>query len=214
MRKRMNNKNIVVVFLIMLFSLSINAQEKTLLSNPSELKAKLLSQSETTKTIVSEFTQEKHVSFMKGPQVSKGKFYYQQHDKMRWEQTSPHPYVLLINESKIRIKDNGKEKDLKGANKMMGKINKLMLGLINGEIFNSKDFESSYFNSANNYIIVLKPKSKRLQSIFNTIELSFSKKSIRLNTLTFFEKSGDKSVMKFFNDKFNTSIKQSTFNTL
>ncbi|PCJ00893.1 MAG: lipoprotein carrier protein LolA [Flavobacteriales bacterium] len=210
----MSKQYTILLSFLVFFSFNAFTQERTLIKNPTELKKKLLNQSDATKSIVSDFTQEKHVSFMKEAQISKGKFYYQQQNKMRWEQTSPHPYVLLINESKIRIKDNGREKDLKGANKMMGKINKLMIGLINGEIFNSKDFESSYFSYSNTYIIVLKPKSKRLQSMFNTIELTFSKKTIRLNTLTFFEKSGDKSVMKFFNDKFNTSIKQSIFNTL
>ncbi len=210
----MDNKNLVAILLITIFSLNLTAQERTPLKNPEELKTKLLSQSKATKSIVADFTQKKYLSFMKEPQVSKGKFYYQQHDKLRWETTSPKSYILLFNEGKVQIKDNGKEKDLKGANKMMGKINELMLGLINGEVFDSKDFDSNYFSSSKNYIIVLKPKSKRLQSFFNSIEISFSKTTTRLNTLTFLEKSGDKSVMKFFNDKFNTSIKQSIFNTL
>jgi len=210
----MSRQNIILLLLITSFSFSVNAQERTQLKNPTELKKKLINQSTTTKSIVSDFTQEKYVSFMKEPQVSKGKFYYQQHNKMRWEQTLPYPYILLLNESEIQIKDNGIKKELKGANKMVGKINKLMLGLINGEIFNSKDFESNYFSSSSNYIIVLNPKSKRLQSIFNSIEISFSKKTIRLNTLIFLEKSGDKSVMKFFNNKFNTSINPTVFNNL
>ena len=197
-----------------MFSFNAIAQNRTALKNTAELKKKLVKQAAETKSIVADFTQEKHVSFMKEPQVSKGKFYYLQHDKMRWEQTTPFNYVLLINNGKVRIKDNGKEKDIKGANKMMGKINKLMLGLINGEIFDNKDFINKYFGTEDSYIVELKPKNKRLQSIFNTIELTFSKKTTRLKSLTFNEKSGDKSVMKFFNDKFNTSIKESVFNKL
>ncbi len=97
---------------------------------------------------------------------------------------------------------------------MMGKINKLMLSLINGQIFDNKEFNGEYFSNETLYIVELTPNNKRLKDIFNTIELTFSKKTTRLTTLTFFEKSGDKSVMKFFNDKFNTSIDQSIFKTL
>ena len=207
------NKQLIIIFLI-LFSFSTFAQEKTPLKNPTELKKKLIKQSAETKSIVADFTQEKHLSFMKEPQISKGKFYYQQQDKMRWEQTTPSNYVVLFTNGKIRIKDKGKEKNIKGANKMMGKINELMLELINGKIFENKDFTSNYFSTKDNYIVELTPNNKKLKSIFNTIELTFSKKTTRLKTLTFFEKSGDKSVMKFFNDKFDTSIKQSIFNTL
>lgn len=204
----------ILLSILVLFSISVFGQNKTPLKNPIELKEKLIKQSKETKSIVSDFRQEKQVSFMKEPQISIGKFYYQHHDKMRWEQQSPYNYVLLINEGKVRIKDNGKEKDIKGANKMMGKINTLMLGLINGEIFDNKSFTAHYFSETDFYIVEFTPKNKRLKSIFNTIELSFSKKTTRLKTLTFYEKSGDKSVMKFFNDKFNTTIKQSIFNTL
>lgn len=208
------SKSFLTISFLILFTVNSFCQERTKLEDPSTFKTKLLKQSKETKTIIADFTQEKHVSFMKEPQISSGKFYYEQHGKMRWEQKTPAEYVLLINEGEVRIKDAGKEKNIKGANKMMGKINKLMLGLINGEIFESTDFTSTYFTESNNYVIELTPKSKRLQSIFKTIELSFSNKTLRLKTLTFFEKSGDKSVMKFFNDNFNLSIKQSIFNTL
>ena len=151
---------------------------------------------------------------MNKPQLSEGVFYYQQANKMRWEQNSPFDYVLLINEGKVRIKDNGKEKKLTGANKMMGKINTLMIGLINGDLLESKEFITKYFTLGEFYVVELTPTNQRLKSVFNTIELTFSKKTTRLKELTFFESSGDKSVMKFFNEKLNQPIKQSIFITL
>ena len=207
------NKKLIILLLI-ISSCPSFAQDRTPLKNHTELKKKMIKQSKETTSIVSDFTQEKHVSFMKEPQISNGKFYYSQHDKMRWEQQAPFNYVLLINDGNVRIKDNGKEKNIKGANKMMGIINKLMLGLINGQIFENKDFITNYFTSNDFYIVELIPNNKRLKGIINTIELTFSKKTSRLKTLTFYEKSGDKSVMKFFNDKFNTTIKPSIFNTI
>ena len=200
--------------LLLIFSLSGTAQEKTPIKDPVFLKNKLIKRAKETSSIIANFTQEKQVSFMNKPQLSEGVFYYQQANKMRWEQNSPFDYVLLINEGKVRIKDNGKEKKLTGANKMMGKINTLMIGLINGDLLESKEFITKYFTLGEFYVVELTPTNQRLKSVFNTIELTFSKKTTRLKELTFFESSGDKSVMKFFNEKLNQPIKQSIFITL
>jgi len=103
---------------------------------------------------------------------------------------------------------------MKGANKMMSKINTLMLGLVNGDIIEDNSFTTKYFVSDAYYIVQLIPKQKRLQSIFNTIELSFSKTTTRLKVLTFYEGAEDKSVIKFFDEKFNQPIHSSIFLTL
>lgn len=207
----MNKKYSALLFVLLMIVGFLSAQKITSVKNPSVFKAKLMKQSKETTSIISSFTQDKYVSFMNAPQHAEGLFYYQRTNKMRWEQNTPFSYVLMINGEKVRIKDNGKEKKIIGANKMMGKINTLMLGLINGEIFENKDFIPSYFETKDFFIVKLIPKNKRLKSVFDSIELSFSKNTTRLKELTFFEKSGDKSVMKFFNEKFNQIIKESLF---
>lgn len=203
-----------IVIMLLFFSVAVTAQEKKALTNPEQFKTKLKLQAKETKSIIASFKQEKYVSFMKEPQLSEGIFYYEKANKMRWEQNLPTNYVMLINEETVRIKDNGKEKNIKGANKMMSKINSLMLGLVNGEIIEDNSFTTNYFVSDAYYIVQLIPKQKRLQSIFNTIELSFSKTTTRLKVLTFFENSEDKSVIKFFDEKFNQPIHSSIFLTL
>ena len=208
------NRKYLLIILLQLFALSVFSQEKTLIKDPTEVKNKLIKQAKETSSIISSFTQEKYVSFMKEPQHAEGIFYYQQPEKMRWEQNTPFNYVLLINNGIVRIKDKGKEKNLAGVNKMTQKINTLMLGLINGSVFDNNEFDIKYFKYLDSYIIELIPKNKQLKSFFNKIELDFSAKSIRLKTLSMYEKSGDKSIMKFFNNKFNESIKENIFNNL
>jgi outer membrane lipoprotein-sorting protein len=201
-------------FIVLFFSFSGYAQEKTTIKDPLFLKTKLKQQAKETTSIIANFTQEKHMSFMNKPQFSEGVLYFQQSDKMRWEQIVPYNYVLLINQGKVRIKDNGREKKITGANKMMGKINELMIGLINGELIESEEFKAKYYIFGEFYVVELTPTNQRLKSVFNTIELTFSKNTIHLKQLIFFESSGDKSVMKFFNEKFNQPIQQSIFITL
>ena len=211
----MMNKKYTTILLICLFTLSAFSQDKKPLENETVIKNKLVKKAKETSSIISPFTQEKHVSYMKEPQHSKGIFYYQQENKMRWEQTTPFKYVLLMSNGKIRIKEKGKEKKVLTTDKMTKQVNTLMLGMINGSIFHSKKefyFKYSYYKG--HYIVVLTPKSRQLKSRFKSIELIFSSKTIRLKTLTLNEKSGDKSVMKFFNSKFNEKIKESIFNKL
>ncbi len=204
------SKKYTTILLMCLFTLSSFSQE-----SEAVIKKKLIDKAKKTSSIITPFTQEKHVSFMKEPQYSKGIFYYQQDDKMRWEQTAPFKYVLLMSNGKIRIKEKGKEKKVLATDKMTSQMNTLMLGMINGTVFNSKkEFYFKFSSYKEHYIVILTPKSRQLKSRFKSIELIFSSKTIRLKTLTLNEKSGDKNVMKFFDSKFNEKIKESTFNTL
>jgi len=205
-------KNSITLLVAFLCLMSVaTAQTKTVVKDATNYKTKLKQIAKETSSISASFKQEKIVSFMNEPQLSEGLFYYQQKDKMRWEEQKPNAYILLINAEKIRIKEGGKEKKMGGAAKMMAQINSLMISLINGDIFESKDFTSQYFETSNRFIVELTPKNKKLKSIFNTIELSFDKKTLRLKKLTFNEKSGDKSMMTFFNEKFNQTLKNSLF---
>jgi len=198
--------------LLLIFTcFALFGQSRTQLTNPNKFKTELIKLSKETKSIITEFKQEKQLSFLKDPQLSEGMFYYEQKDKMRWEQNAPFNYTLLINGTTVRISENGKEKKIAGANKMMGRINALMIGMINGDIYNSNEFSIKYFTENDLYIVELTPKNKRLKSIFQTIELAFLKTTVRLKTLTFNDNSGDKTKMTFFNECFNQTIDKALF---
>ena len=202
-----------ILILSVLFTFTSFAQERSSLQNESEFLAKVEKKSNTTNSISASFTEEKFLSFMNEPQKSEGIFYYQKQDKMKWEQQKPFSYIILMNSGKVRIQDNGKEKNTTGAGKMMGKVNELMISMINGEIYKSDLFDITYFQTKTDYIAVMVPKNKRIANVYNKIEMAFNKASMSLAQLIFFENTGDKSVMKFKNEKINTTIPTSTFTT-
>ncbi len=204
-----NSLSLLVVFLCLIGS--TYAQTKTVSKNPTAILTKLKKTSKETNTISASFKQEKQVSFMNTPQLSEGVFYYAKEDKMRWEEQKPNHYILLINGESIKIKEGDKEKKMGGGAKMLTQTNKLMIGLINGEIFESKDFDSKYFENSTHFIVELFPKNKKLKAVFKSIDLVFNKKTLRLKTLTFNEKSGDTSKMTFFNEKINQTLNNSLF---
>lgn len=181
------------------------------MQNVAEFTAILKKQSAETKTIKADFTEEKHMAVLKEPQKSTGVFYYKKADMLRWEKIKPNPYVFLSANNKVKIKDSGKEKDVSSFNQVIGRIKDLMLTLVNGEFEGNKMFAPAYFENATSYIIKLKPKSKKMANMFDYIQLTFSKKSLLLDEMAFFEKSGDKNKMKFYNQKVNENLDDQLF---
>lgn len=198
---------ISIIFLF--FSFTIEGFKK--IENPDKLLTKIKSISNETKTIYSDFTEEKHLAILKKPQVSNGKFYYESDNKMRWEQNSPYEFIILINNKTLRIKDNGKEQKLGTGGKVALKINEFMMQLIQGDFQNNKDLAPEYFQSDKEYLIELTPQTKPLNKTYSKLGLYFSKSSYRLKTIIFYETEGDKRIVTFTNPKYNTKIDPSVF---
>ncbi len=205
------NKKYIYLLVFILSTLTVKAQEMKPLANPADFFKKLKTVSASTKSIKADFTEEKHLSYLKEPQKSSGIFCYKKEDKIRWEQKQPFQYIILINDDKIKIKENEKEKDVTAAKRMVDKIKELLLMLVNGSYLDSKAFTSTYFENKNEYIVVLVPTQKKMKNFFDKIQLSFSKENLHLNELVFFEHSGDKSTMSFFKQTFNEEIRDEVF---
>ena len=204
----------ILVFVMSLVSCVSMAQSYKPLAAPEAFLAQLRKTSQSTTSIQASFSEEKFLAVLKEPERSSGVFYYQQKDKMRWEQKSPVKYVILINGDKLRVQEAGKEKNVGQAGRMAAQIKELMIGLVNGDFQQNKAFTMSTFESDDHYMVVLTPANRRLKNIYSKISLVFSKSALRLKELSFFEKGGDKSIMKFQNDKFNQPINDSLFQNL
>ena len=196
------------------FSVALFAQDLKPLDDTEGFISRLQEKSANTKSISADFKEEKYLSFLKEPQKSSGIFYYQAQNKMRWEQKVPSEYIILINDDQIRLQENGKEKNVGAAKQMTSKIKDLLLTLIKGDFHENKAFDAAYFQNNANYVVVLDLRNKKLSTVFDKIELRFSKQDLNLDQLTFFEKEGDKSVMIFFNQKINQDIEASRFKML
>jgi len=210
----MLKRRTIFSFLLCLGYLNLSAQHFKPAANPEKILSELRKTSSATHSIQASFKEEKYLSVLKEPEHSSGLFYYQKNDKMRWEQKKPGSYIILINGDKLRIQEGGKEKNVAQAGRMAVQIKELMIGLVNGDFQQNRAFSQACMESADQYMIVLTPVNRRLKNIYSKITLVFSRTSLRLKELTFFEKSGDKSLMKFHQEKFNEPIDNSLFLTL
>ena len=201
-------------FLICSGFFQLHAQNFKPAAEPEKILREIRTSSEATSSIQANFSEEKYLSVLKEPERSSGIFYYKKKDKMRWEQKLPVKYVIMISGDQLRIQEAGKEKKVGQAGKMAGQIKELMIGLVNGDFQQNKAFSISCMESSDQYKIILTPVNRRLKNIYSSINLVFSRNSMRLKELSFFEKSGDKSIMKFQNEKMNQPLDDSLFQNL
>jgi outer membrane lipoprotein-sorting protein len=206
-------KTIITVAVFMAVSFA-RAQSFKPVANPEKVLAELRKTSQATSSIQASFAEEKYLAVLKEPEKSSGLFYYQQKDKMRWEQRTPSKYIILINGDKLRIQEGGKEKNVGQAGRMAAQIKELMIGLVNGDFQQNKGFSSIVLEDGDYYQIVLTPVNRRLKNIYSKIAMNFSKNSLRLKELSFYEKGGDRSLMKFQQEKFNQPIAENLFKDL
>ncbi len=204
-------RNSILLFFVLFFVQKSLAQDVTPLTNSDEFLEKIKQTAASTHSIKAEFSEEKISSYFKEPQKSTGMFYYKKKNKLRWEKLKPVKYIFIANEDKVKIKENEKEKDVSGFNSQIMRIKEMMLTLVNGEFNSNRAYTPVYFYNNDIYLVKLVPKNKRLAAVFDCIQLIVNKENMRLKELSFFEKTGDKSVMKFFNDKINEDLSDNLF---
>jgi len=209
------NKRIVSVIVLLGFAMGVYAQEEQYkpMDDPAEFKSMLKESITDISSIKSEFSQDKVLDIFEETIESKGVFYYQKEDKVRWEYTSPIKYIIILNGSNILLQSENSEKkyDL-SSNKFMEVVNELMVGSIKGDIL-EKDgmFEIEYFLNDDFYIARLLPKDKNVEKVLKQIEMFFNKNDLSVDKLKFTEYTGDYTDIIFTNKTFNEKIPEDIF---
>ena len=122
------------------------------LKDTLQLKSKIDIMSKQTNSIESDFVQVKNLSMLSEKITSKGHFWFQKQNNLRWEYSEPYKYCIVINKDKILIKDENKVKKYDmNSNKVFKEINDIMISCVNGNILNSnKLFPLTNFKNQNN----------------------------------------------------------------
>ncbi len=207
-------KGIIGLFSLFLSLSNALAQQFSISGNPEQILALIKKQSEVTNSIQAEFKEEKHLSYLKEPQLSTGLFYYQKNDKMRWEQHKPFDYALLINGDKMIVRDNGVTKDISSSARVAGRMRNMLLDLVRGDFQSPGTFTTKVMENKDAYQIILIPNDKRMKNYYEEIQMIFSRKSLLLRELAFLEKKGNRTVTRFYNEKINQKISSDLFSAL
>jgi len=205
-----------ILFLLSIFIIPFLsfAQEKgfKFIKDPKEFNIKFDENVKKLISIKSDFVQEKHLSFMQDSIISKGIFRYKKQDKIRLEYITPFKYLMVLNNGKIYIKDGAKVNKFDSrSNKLFKQINDMLINTMNGNVLKSKEYKITYFENDNIYLLELQPLDKSIADLIQKIKIYIDKKKLTVLKLRLTEKSGDYTLISFFNTQQNIEIKDEEF---
>lgn len=198
--------------IILLFPFICFSQTFKALKDTTTLKQKIESMSKSTTSIEADFIQEKNLSMLSEKITSKGHFVFKKENLLRWEYASPSKYLIVINKEKVIIKDEKKTtKYDMNSNKVFKEINDIMLSCVQGTIFKSNKFKTSYFENDKGYKLELIPQVKNMKETFKKINLYFDKNVTSVSKMEMIENNDDLTSLDFTNKKLNAPIAETIF---
>lgn len=202
------NKLLLLIFLPFFgFSQNYKPLKDTLF-----LKQKIESMSKITNSIETDFIQEKNLSMLSEKIISKGHFVFKKENMLRWEYQTPSKYLIVINKDKVIIKDEKKtNKYDMNSNKVFKEINDIMLSCVQGTIFKSNKFKTSYYENEKGYKLELIPQVKNMKETFKKINLYFDKNVTSVAKMEMIENNDDLTSLDFINKKLNAPVAETIF---
>lgn len=198
--------------ILLLFPIIGFSQNFKIVKDTTALKQKIESMSKATMSIESDFIQEKNLSMLSEKIISKGHFVFKKENLLRWEYSSPSKYLIVINKDKVVIKDEKKTtKYDMNSNKVFKEINDIMLSCVQGTIFKSNKFKTSYYENEKFYKLELIPQVKNMKETFKKINLYFDKTVTSVAKMEMIESNEDLTSIDFTNKKLNAPIAESIF---
>lgn len=201
-----------VLFFLMalcLCLLNLSAQKV----NEAKVKQQINAVASKMKTMQCDFVQTKYLKMLNDKMVSRGKMYYQQSNKLRWEYTYPYTYTFVLNGSKVLI-SKGKRSDVINVNqsKFFKEIARIMMNSVVGKcLTDSKDFKVSLTGASAEYVATLYPQQKQMKQMFQKIILHFNKQKSTVSKVELIEKKGDRTIIELKNVKSNAPINAKVF---
>ena len=199
---------LILLFVFVSVHLSLMAQQ-----SEAQIRQAITQAASGMKTMQCDFTQTKHLKMLNDKMTSKGRMYYQQTNRLRWEYTSPYSYTFILNDDKVLLK-NAQRNDVidVNKNKLFREIARIMMNSVVGtSLTDDKSFKSTIATNGNEWIASLLPQRKDLKQLFQKIILHFNKHNAMVKQVELIEKNGDRTVIELNNIRTNEKINADMF---
>jgi len=183
------------------------------MSTVSAQTAEIARAAAAVKTMECDFVQTKQLKLLNDKLVSKGRMYYRQSDKLRWEYRSPYTYTFILNGQKVLLK-NARKTDVidTSQNKIFREIARMMMSSVVGDCLgNDKDFKTAIATTPTEWVATLEPKRKDMRQMFRQIILHFNRTKKMVSSVELIEPKGDKTVIELQNVKTNAPVADTLF---
>lgn len=201
-------KSVIFLFYLLL-PLAVCAQT----ADTEAIRRKVNKAAAEMRTMECDFVQTKQLKMLNDKMVSKGRMWYQQKDKLRWEYTSPYTYTFILNGTKVMLRNNSRNDVIDtNQNKMFREIARIMMNSVVGKCLNDdKEYKVAIKAAAGEYVAVLTPLRKNMRQLFQTITLHFDQRKNVVTKVELLEKNGDKTVIELKNIKTNHAVNSKVF---
>ena len=165
----------------------------------------------TVTSVRAEFVQEKHMKILARPLVSKGIFYFQAPNSLRWEYRSPVQSILLMHDGRTKryLKRNGAIIEDEGAHlQSMQVVLQDITQWLSGRFEENPAFSASLEPDRK---IVLRPKEKSLATMIQRIELILSDRPGIISAVMIYEGQNSYTRFEFKNAILNQPLQDSIF---
>ncbi len=199
---------LILLFVLVSVHLSLMAQQ-----NEAQIRQAITQAASTMKTMQCDFTQTKHLKMLNDKMTSKGRMYYQQTNRLRWEYTSPYSYTFILNDDKVLLKNKQRNDVIDvNKNKLFREIARIMMNSVVGtSLTDDKSFKSTIATNGNEWIASLLPQRKDMKQLFQKIILHFNRTNAMVKQVEFIERNGDKTVIELNNIRTNEKISADMF---
>ena len=202
---------VIFGFLFFLTTISAAAQDLKPLAATDPALASLKKTLGAMQSIQGKIRQEKSFAFLEDKLISTGSFSYKKENRLRWQFNEPIEYIILIKDNSMRLREDGKEKQYKGVDKILRQVKEIILGCIDGSIITNTNYKTVFFANANALKIDLQPKDKQMREFIQRIEVEFEKKDTRLKSVLLTDPSGDITRILFSDIRTGQPINESSF---
>ncbi len=211
----------VLAIVILFFLLSphpVNGEESSSSGDMPKGKEAIFSAIEKTvaeiQTISSEFRQERRLSMLKEPAISKGRFAYEKPDKLRWEFTEPEPSGFIVNGNTGKQwkgkETNGQTVDVK-KNPVMRLIFEQIMAWTKADFTSIEERYVVTVGREKPVALNLVPRSSKERKYVDRITVSFDKETGYVNAVAIIEKGGDSTNIRFLNMTVNSPLEKDLF---
>ena len=206
-------RTILIILSIILGISYTHAQTMKKLIHTQDFENRLAKEAQAMQSIESDFTQVKYLDILDEKVTSKGKFYYQKSGKIRMEYAQPVNYLIVINDSRLKIVSDGKKSVMSlTANKMMNQMQDMLTACMIGDLSKmSSDYKLEYFENDSYYIVKIKPVNKAIQAYISEIEIYLDKKDMSVYKLRLSETATNYTEYEFYNKRFNALKDETKF---
>jgi outer membrane lipoprotein-sorting protein len=209
----MKIRKYILALFLSINSLAVFAQEQKMSDSEMAIfKQNVNTVAKKIQTLSADFVQYKHMDFLSKDIETSGKMFFKEPNLLKWQYKKPYNYVIIFKNGKILIDDEGKKSAIDiGNSKIFGKINKLIIGSVSGDMFDDKEFTISFFKNKTNNITRLVPKDVALKKYIKQIELTFDKDDATVIQVKLIESSDDYTRIVLKNKTLNAKIDDSQF---